>query len=70
MNRLPINVIRSREFYQVVQDLRSEAVHELQEVLYLYDSIIQVSQFGPDTQAFATTEENATMALLAGFLQR
>lgn len=70
VNRLPINVIRSREFYQVVQDLRSEAVPELQEVLYLYDSIIQVSQFGPDTQAFATTEENATMALLAGFLQR
>ncbi|KAI5957968.1 hypothetical protein KGF57_002776 [Candida theae] len=69
-NKLPINIIRSRQFHQVVQDLRLEAIPDLQELLYLYDSFVQVSQFGPNTHFSTTAEESAAMALLSEALHR
>ncbi|KAG5417568.1 hypothetical protein I9W82_005204 [Candida metapsilosis] len=69
-NQLPIDIIRSREFHEVVNDLRSEAVADLQELLRLYDSLIQVSQFGPGTRAFASFEDSTRMAVLSNALQR
>ena len=69
-HQLPIDVIKSRHFQEVVNDLRSEAVADLQELLRLYDSIIQVSQFGPGTRAFASFEDSTRMAVLSSTLQR
>ncbi|CAD1808629.1 BED zinc finger family protein [Candida parapsilosis] len=69
-NRLPINIIRSRPFHQVVHDLKPDAISDLSELLYLYDSILHVSRYGPNTRLFPSAEEDATIALLANTLQR
>lgn len=47
-NKLPINVIKSHAFQQLVYDLRSDSVADLYELTKLYSSLIEVSRFDGD----------------------
>ncbi|KAI5950411.1 hypothetical protein CANMA_005339 [Candida margitis] len=68
-NKLPVNIIRSESFQKAIGDLRPGAFADLQELIYFYDSCMQVSQFETDTQVFASAEESAILSLLANTLQ-
>ncbi|EGW30945.1 uncharacterized protein SPAPADRAFT_142226 [Spathaspora passalidarum NRRL Y-27907] len=46
-NKLPISVIKSQSFQQIVYDLRSNSIEDLLELTGLYNSLIEVSGYGP-----------------------
>lgn len=62
-NKLSINVARSHSFQQLIYDLRSDSVAELQELTTLYGSLLEVSRFDgpqgshPDNSSMATMDE-------------
>ncbi|KAL6449554.1 hypothetical protein SBY92_004468 [Candida maltosa Xu316] len=45
-NKLPINVIKSESFKQLIYDLRPESVSDLMELTGMYSSLIEVSRYG------------------------
>lgn len=47
-NKLPITVIKSHAFQQLVYDLRSDSVADLYELTKLYASLLEVSRFDGD----------------------
>ena len=44
-NKLPISVIKSNSFQQLIYDLRSDSVSDLTELISMYPTLIEVSRF-------------------------
>ncbi|RCK64230.1 hypothetical protein Cantr_10449 [Candida viswanathii] len=47
-NKLPISVIKSNSFKQLIYDLRSDSVSDLTELTGMYSTLIEVSRFSKD----------------------
>ncbi|KAK6459168.1 uncharacterized protein RJT20DRAFT_13708 [Scheffersomyces xylosifermentans] len=62
-NKLPINVIKSQSFRQLIYDLRSDSVTDLLELTNLYSSLLEVSRYGEGPSEAADPESSAVNAL-------
>ncbi|RLV94001.1 hypothetical protein JA1_002042 [Spathaspora sp. JA1] len=60
-NKLPISVIKSQSFQQLVYDLRSNSIEDLLELTGLYNSLIEVS--GYDARESNESDNHAVNAL-------
>ncbi|CAI5757020.1 unnamed protein product [Candida verbasci] len=65
-NQLPISVIKSKSFQQLIYDLRTDSISDLHELTNLYNSLIEVSRFGSNE----TNKTNSTVNALARVLEK
>ncbi|KAG7662015.1 uncharacterized protein J8A68_004515 [[Candida] subhashii] len=70
-NKLPISVLRTHSFQQLVYDLRSDSVADLLELTDLYSTLLEVSRYdeGSSNGDTTTDAENQAVAALANDIE-
>ena len=63
-NKLPISVIKSNSFQQLIYDLRSDSISDLTELTTMYPTLIEVSRFSKEK----SNDDNMTNALTEQFV--
>jgi hypothetical protein len=70
-NKLPIHVIKSQSFQQLIYDLRSDSINDLMELTSLYSGLLEVSRYEPGgtedetVNAVSSVVEKAELSLVA-----
>lgn len=70
-NKLPINVIKSHSFQQLIYDFRSDSVADLLELTNLYSSLLEVSRYGEGGQGDQISDpESQAVTALASVVEK
>jgi hypothetical protein len=70
-NKLPIHVIKSQSFQQLIYDLRSDSINDLMELTSLYSGLLEVSRYEPNgtedetVNAVSSVVEKADLNIVA-----